>query len=65
MPKYYARISGRFELVGYLTAENRLEAIDKLKEEGFNGNVEKHELLGTVEILELEEAEEKAEQHAV
>ncbi len=58
MPRYYAKISGKFELTGFLTAENRIEAIDNLQQEGFNKSVEKHELLGSIEILQLDEAED-------
>lgn len=58
MPKYYARISGKFELGGFLTAENRVEAVDKLKDQGLTEGVTEHTLLGEIEILELAEAEE-------
>lgn len=58
MPKYYAKISGKFELGGFLTAENRVETVDKLKDRGFDENVVDHTLLGEIEILDLVEADE-------
>lgn len=57
MPKYYAKISGTFELAGFLTAENRIEAIDNLKQQGFNVKVEEHVLLGSIEVLQLDDVE--------